>query len=297
MSAHGGVVFSILTLLWFARKYKVSPVNIGDAACMVVPIGLFFGRIANFINGELYGHATNVAWAVKFPSEIYSPTNGTIEVPAGKIMEMQTAIANYVGQHWQELTSQEVRDYVSNADHSDLRSILTKQFGTLNFSSPVQLSDMKRTIASYVSIDPQSITPADLGAWWQHGHTALTQVMAQWFDMILPARHPSQLYEALLEGVLLFTICWTIGRLWRKDGMASGAFLTLYPIMRIIGEQFRVGDSALAGTHATVGAGVIYSLLMFVPGVCYWIYWIRRDRRIAWIPPGPETGAKPAKSG
>ena len=61
MSAHGGVLFTILTLLWFSRHYRktgASFVNIGDAACMVVPVGLCFGRIANFINGELYGHVT-----------------------------------------------------------------------------------------------------------------------------------------------------------------------------------------------------------------------------------------------
>src|ERR1035437_3379667 len=75
MSAHGGILFTILTLAWFAWKYRVSLINIGYAACMVVPVGLCFGRIANFINGELYGHVASVPWAVKFPSELYAPTN------------------------------------------------------------------------------------------------------------------------------------------------------------------------------------------------------------------------------
>jgi phosphatidylglycerol:prolipoprotein diacylglycerol transferase len=292
MSAHGGVIFTILTLWWFARKYKVSVINIGDAACMVVPIGLFFGRIANFVNGELYGHASTVAWAVKFPSEIYAPTNGNMEVPASKLLPMQQAVATYIGRHWMDLSTQEVRDFVGSMDHRDLHDMLVKQFGTLDYSSITQLSDIKRTIATYVTLDPTSILPSDLGAWWQHGHDALTQVMGHWFNTILPARHPSQLYEALLEGALLFTICWTIGRLWRKDGMASGAFLTFYPIMRIIGEQFRVGDAALAGgVQPVLSAGVIYSLAMFVPGVIYWIYWIKRNRRVPWVPAGKNGAA------
>jgi phosphatidylglycerol---prolipoprotein diacylglyceryl transferase len=300
MSAHGGVVFTILALIWFARKYKVSVINIGDAACMVVPIGLFFGRIANFINGELYGHPSSVAWAVKFPSEIYAPTNGNMEVPASKLLQMQQAVAAHIGLHWPDLSSQEVRDFVSNNDHRDLHDLLVKQFGALDFNSVTQLSDMKRTIATYVTMDPTSIMPADLGEWWQHGHDALTQVMGHWFDTILPARHPSQLYEALLEGALLFVICWTIGRIWRKDGMASGAFLTFYPIMRIIGEHFRVGDSALSGSQSVVSAGVILSLAMFVPGVIYWIYWIKKDRRVPWVPvakSGAPVEIAPAVSG
>ena len=89
-------------------------------------------------------------------------------------------------------------------------------------------------------------------------------------------------------------ICWTVGRLWRKDGMASGAFLTFYPVMRIIGEQFRVGDTSISLFGLPVGEGVWLSLPLFVVGAVYWGYWIKRDRRIAWVPhpqaPMPETG-------
>jgi prolipoprotein diacylglyceryltransferase len=99
---------------------------------------------------------------------------------------------------------------------------------------------------------------------------------------ILEPRHPSQLYESLLEGVLLFIICWTIGRVWRKEGMASGAFLTFYPIMRIIGEQFRVGDTPRQYFGVTMSLGVLYSLPLVAIGLGWWGYWIWRDRRVPW---------------
>jgi prolipoprotein diacylglyceryltransferase len=75
--------------------------------------------------------------------------------------------------------------------------------------------------------------------------------------------------------------------------MASGAFLTFYPVMRIIGEQFRVGDQSVAA--GSINAGVIYSLLMIVPGLIYWIYWIKRDRRIPWVP-AKTTAEKPLEN-
>jgi len=49
-------------MIFYGWYHGIPVVNIGDASCMVVPIGLGFGRIANFINGELYGHPTSVPW-------------------------------------------------------------------------------------------------------------------------------------------------------------------------------------------------------------------------------------------
>jgi len=67
MASHGGIIGVILVILWTAWKRKVSFWNLTDGLALVAPIGLFFGRIANFINGELWGRPTDVAWAVIFP--------------------------------------------------------------------------------------------------------------------------------------------------------------------------------------------------------------------------------------
>jgi phosphatidylglycerol---prolipoprotein diacylglyceryl transferase len=295
MSAHGGVVFTILTLMVFAWRQYAKPTaaqmalliggaialgaagwagaylvhqeqavrataaiilgmawltfyawyegipvtNIGDAACMVVPIGLFFGRCANFINGELYGHATTVPWAVKFPSEVASPTNGVMD-PS-------------------------VREQLPKI-FTDLK--LPIDWFQQDTVMDQGLAALRRLLAEH---DPQAV-----------------QAVAN----IIPARHPSQLYEALLEGLLLFLICYIIGRKWKKDGMASGAFLTFYPIMRIIGEQFRVGDTPMSIGGVQISKGVLYSIPMVLAGILYWGYWMWRDRPAVWVPALDEPGDK-----
>ena len=249
MASHGGIIFTILTVAWFARKYRTQGanfVNISDASCMVVPVGLFFGRCANFINGELYGHPTTVPWGVKFPSEIYAPTNGTI--------------------------APEV--------YARLPSVFEALKFTLNYFKPDEAAaDGLRLLSSRLVA---------------HNQEAVDAVAT-----ILPARHPSQLYEALLEGLVLFILCWLVGRWWRKDGMASGAFLTFYPIMRIIGEQFRVGDTPRQYLGMDMSMGVLLSLPMILVGATYWGYFIVRSKPNVWQPiaqkaaPPVEPPAKP----
>ncbi|MGY0398891.1 MAG: prolipoprotein diacylglyceryl transferase [Ostreibacterium sp.] len=69
MSFHGGLLGVIGALWLFARNKKLSFWEVGDFVAPIFPIGLFFGRIGNFINGELWGHQTNVPWAVIFPQD------------------------------------------------------------------------------------------------------------------------------------------------------------------------------------------------------------------------------------
>ena len=80
MSFHGGLLGIILITFWFAKKNNQNPFNYLDIISIVAPIGIFFGRISNFINSELYGRETDLAWSVKFikvdelnrhPSQIY----------------------------------------------------------------------------------------------------------------------------------------------------------------------------------------------------------------------------------
>lgn len=68
MSFHGGFLGVLVAMVLFARSRAIPLFSLFDAVCAVVPIGLFFGRIANFINGELWGRTTDVAWAMVFPT-------------------------------------------------------------------------------------------------------------------------------------------------------------------------------------------------------------------------------------
>jgi phosphatidylglycerol---prolipoprotein diacylglyceryl transferase len=95
--------------------------------------------------------------------------------------------------------------------------------------------------------------------------------------MMVP-RHPSQLYEAALEGVVLFTILWTMARKPRPEGVVLGTFLTLYGIFRCFVEFFREPDSQLGLIGGFISMGQILSLPMILVGVCI-IVWALRQRR------------------
>ncbi len=73
MSFHGGLIGTIIAGVFLAKKYGLSFYDLADETVVIAPIGLFFGRIANFINDELWGRVTDVPWAVAFPAGGYLP--------------------------------------------------------------------------------------------------------------------------------------------------------------------------------------------------------------------------------
>ncbi len=80
MASHGGILGLVIFTWVYARRKKVSWRGLGDGLCVVSPLGLFFGRMANFINGELYGRvADGVSWAMKFPLALLD-----VKQPEGK---------------------------------------------------------------------------------------------------------------------------------------------------------------------------------------------------------------------
>lgn len=70
MSFHGGLAGVAIAIVWFARRRKLDLFRVGDLVAQAAPIGLFFGRLANFINGELWGKQSDVPWAMVFPSPL-----------------------------------------------------------------------------------------------------------------------------------------------------------------------------------------------------------------------------------
>lgn len=67
MSFHGGFLGTVVAGLWFCRRHGVPPMQLADAMALVAPVGLFFGRLANFVNAELWGRPTSLPWGVIFP--------------------------------------------------------------------------------------------------------------------------------------------------------------------------------------------------------------------------------------
>ena len=163
MAFHGGMAGVAIAVFLFARRKGFEVFRMADLAAIGAPIGLFLGRIANWINQELWGHPTDVPWAFVFDTD-------------------------------------------------------------------------------------QARLP----------------------------RHPSQLYEAALEGALLFAILWVLTRRFRilaRPGIASGVFIAGYGLFRMIVEQFRVPDADLI---LGLSRGTAYSIPMVLLGGAIILWAARR---------------------
>jgi phosphatidylglycerol:prolipoprotein diacylglycerol transferase len=163
MSFHGALIGIIIGTYIFSKKIKVNTLFFLDVIATVAPVGIFFGRVANFINGELYGKPSSFFWSVIFPK----------------------------------------------------------------------------------------------------------------IDML--PRHPSQLYEALLEGVVLFSVLITI--IFKKTnriGMCSSFFMILYGFFRIIAEQFREPDVQIGYLFNLFSMGSVLSFFMILSGLFIFVR-IRSD--------------------
>ena len=168
MSFHGGLVGVTAAAWLFARRGSIRFASLGDMLVVAAPPGLFFGRIANFINGELYGRVTDLPWGMVFPGE----------------------------------------------------------------SEP---------------------------------------------------RHPSQLYEAILEGLVLWAIvCWAWQRWWRRPGATLSVFLAGYGALRFVVEFTREPDAQLGFILGFLTMGQILSLATLAAGIWAW----SRAKEAAAQPPG-----------
>ena len=168
MSFHGGLLGIIVSILIFSKKTQVSFFKYADIVSCVAPIGIFLGRIANFINGELFGKISNLPWAVIFP-------NG------GNV-----------------------------------------------------------------------------------------------------SRHPSQIYEAILEGLILFLILNYLAlkkKLLFRVGYISGSFLLFYSVMRIFSEIFREPDIHLGFLFNYFSLGTLLSLPILIAGLLI-ILWSKKNEQI-----------------
>jgi phosphatidylglycerol:prolipoprotein diacylglycerol transferase len=165
MSFHGGALGVIIALFVFSAMRRIHTFRLADFVCAAVPIGLFFGRIANFINGELFGRVTDSKWGMVFPRGGEFP------------------------------------------------------------------------------------------------------------------RHPSQLYEAALEGALLFLIlfAFVISKYVRvRPGIVSGLFLAGYGVFRASLEFVREPDAQIGLMGGVITMGQVLSIPMIVAGLCMILYALSR---------------------
>ena len=197
MSSHGGMIGLLAFTFYFGRRHKISWTNLGDNLVVTAPLGLFFGRCANFINGELYGRAANVPWAMQFPKELTE-----------------------------------------------------------------NVAEASRAITACTQIDPSLNSLDAIVAAVRH-EPQVKEILRS----ILTPRHPSQLYEAFFEGIVLFLILWFVRtRLRQPNGVLTGLFLVCYAIFRIIVEKFREPDASLI---AGFTRGQFFSFFLIAIGLAF----------------------------
>jgi phosphatidylglycerol:prolipoprotein diacylglycerol transferase len=197
MSSHGGMLGLLAFTFYYAWRHKISWTNLGDNLVVTAPLGLFFGRCANFINGELYGRASTVFWAMQFPKE------------------------------------------------------LTENLG-----------EAEHAIGICSKIDPSLRSSDAIVAAAQHNEQVRNALRS-----ILTPRHPSQIYEAFFEGIVLFAILWFVRtRMRQPNGVLTGFFFIFYAIFRIIVENFREPDASLI---AGFTRGQFFSFFLIAIGLAF----------------------------
>lgn len=184
MSFHGGFLGVVVAMFLYAKKHHKHPFDVLDFIAPCVPTGLFFGRIGNFINGELWGRVSSGDYA---------------------------HLMYFVQASW--------ADYELMQSHPELQSIA-------------------KTVGEYT---------------------------------LLP-RHPSQLYQAFSEGVLLFLVLWFFSTKPRPRYAVSALFLLCYGTSRFITEFFRAPDAGYALFFGWMSKGQLYSLPMMIIGMALFYY-------------------------
>ena len=220
MASHGGMIGGTIGCVYYARRYHHNILHLMDLFAFSAPIGIFFGRLANFINGELIGRPCNPDFplAVKFPQELY-------DMDADRLYEI---------------------------------------YGQL---PPVD---------TFVPGAPMWTTP-DIVELIQQGNS----VVANTVEPFLTARHPSQLYAGVSEGLVVMLVLMLIWVRPRKPGLIAGSFAMTYALMRIVNECFRMPDAHIidrefALLHVTRGQWL--SALLFIAGVVLIAWSLKRQQ-------------------
>ncbi len=233
MASHGGILGLVIFTFFYAKKHNVSWTGLGDGLCVVAPIGLLCGRLANFINGELYGRlASGIPWAVKFPTTF-------MDRDAPEALRLEEAIKA-----------------AATADPA--------------YANVVSAISTEGKYGPGLTVEYEALLDANRES------DAVTAAI----EPYLEARHPSQLYEAALEGAALFAILWLIRVRCPNapNGLLTGLFFGLYATFRIFAEQFREPDSAWV-IENVLTQGQFLSLFMYLFAAAFIFHAIRNGKK------------------
>lgn len=234
MASHGGMLGVIVAMYLFARHHRVNPLGVLDVAALLVPFGLFFGRVANFVNGELRGQPCDpgFALAVKFPQEIT-----------------------------EEWGVAEFRDAPELASYFNMPPLRWEEFLR---SAESRAPDAVATLHQYQSELVEAI---------RSGNQQVIAIV----EPLLVARHPSQLYQAFAEGIVLGAVLCAIFFLIRPKrlGIVGTWFLIVYGVLRIVTEVWRLPDEGISRVLG-LSRGQWLSVAMVVAGLIVLVALLRR---------------------
>jgi phosphatidylglycerol:prolipoprotein diacylglycerol transferase len=245
MASHGAFVGVVAAAWWISRGFRredgtivgrAPTLHIADLSCLIAAPGLLFGRLANFVNGELLGRVVAGPgepapwWAVRYPQELVSEHSLTLT------LEQQGRLLALI-------------DEVRQKDESDAQGL-------------DRLLHIVRTESTAVAND-----------------------IAARLEPLVSARHPSQLYQAVAEGIVVGGLLWLLWSRPQRPGVITSAFLILYGILRIIVEQYwRLPDPQLK-TQYILGLtrGQLLSVGMLAAGAILLTFALRRPGpRFSW---------------
>lgn len=227
MASHGGMVGLAIACLRISKGWdnqsgnivgRCSVLHVMDSVALVAPFGLFLGRLANFINGELLGAIVTRPgtqgpwWSVQYPQEL-------------------------------------------NEDYSKVPALQDP-------ATAARLMDLAERAAPGKSLE------AGLYQLSTHAKQHAPELHA-----LLASRHPSQLYQALAEGVVLGAVLWFVWRVPRRPGIVTGWFFIVYGLLRVITEIWRLPDAHFEdGRPWGLSRGQWLSLPMVVigAGLLWW---------------------------
>ncbi|MDF1656150.1 MAG: prolipoprotein diacylglyceryl transferase [Verrucomicrobiales bacterium] len=241
MSSHGGIAGMCIVAWCYSRYQKISWLGLGDNLVVVAPLGVFFGRLANFVNGELYGRTTSHSWAMKFPDEL----NELVDAPGGgRDWAFPTAMLRDLAEKGQGA----IPGLVEKFDHAV--SAATASGYNAHFAAVELITEVSRENETFRALLGEILTP----------------------------RHPSQLYEAVVEGLLPFVILLAIRLKWKNlfHGMLTGIFFIVYAVGRIIVENFREPD---AESIMGLTRGQFYSTFMIGIGIAFLAFALWKKQR------------------
>lgn len=248
MASHGGILGIFFVCFWYGWKHRLSSLSFIDIAATTGALGIFFGRMANFINGELFGReATPGDFAVKFPTELHYWTG----YHPDKLQQLTPVVEAVT-----KIPELAAKTEVTAAAWEGL------SFGyKLNHLAKSQVNQF-----------------IDLVIWAsQNGFNTVNQAL----EPILTARYPSQIYQGLMEGLFIFFVCVIIARTPQKPGVIGAVFGVLYCIMRVIGEQFRMPDAHIGFDVLGLSRGQWLSIGMIVIAIGYLGFTlVRKDNKV-----------------